>query len=121
MKLFLVNDPSEQSVLAGEFTHGAVTLPELDWEKDVAVVVDMGEQRTGGYGVHVAGIRLAAPGEIHLICDVKKPGKGDFVVQVISHPYTVARVPRTWLQEGENTLVARDRQGAELGRMVVQR
>jgi hypothetical protein len=119
VELMLVTDPSQRPELAGTFARPRVSLEGVDWNVEAAVVVDLGERRTAGFKATVADLRQAPAGEIELVLDVTEPHRGDFVAQVITHPYTVARVPRAWVQKGENTLVARDRHGKELARQVV--
>ncbi|HYF91916.1 MAG TPA: protease complex subunit PrcB family protein [Symbiobacteriaceae bacterium] len=117
MKLLLVADPADASVLSGEFTRPAVALPSVDWGREAVLVVDMGEQRTAGYGVTVVGVSRGESGEIELKLEVRRPGPGSFVAQVITHPHAVTRVPREWLTGA--TVVARDQHGKELIRQVV--
>lgn len=117
MKLLLVKGPAELTTLSGEFMRPAVSLPEVDWTREAVLVVDMGEQRTGGYRVTVADVGRNQAGEVELKLDLQKPGPGSFVAQVITHPYAVARVPREWLNGAP--VVGRDQHGHEVLRQVV--
>jgi hypothetical protein len=118
VKLLLVTDPGALPALAGEFMSPVVSLPEVNWNQEAALVIDMGEQRTGGFGVTVTGVRQSGPAEVELQLQVRRPGRGDFVAQVITHPHAVAKVPRAWL-EGGATVVARDQNGNEVLRQAV--
>lgn len=120
MRLELVTDGSTRATLSGEYVPSVVALPPMDWGQEVALVVDMGEQRTAGYGVTVTDVRQAPSGEVELLLEVRQPGRGQFVAQVLTHPYAVARVPRAWLQGGEVTVIGRDQHGREVARRAVR-
>jgi hypothetical protein len=117
MKLTLVTDVNGLAPLVGQMMRPAVALPQVDWTSEVALVVDMGEQRTAGYAVTVTDVSRNAAGTVELRLEVRKPGRGDFVAQVITHPYAVARVPRAWLSGA--AVVGIDQHGTELIRQVV--
>lgn len=117
MKLMLVTDANDLAPLTGQMMRPAAALPQIDWTRDVALVIDMGEQRTAGYSVTVTDVSRNAAGIVELKLQVRRPGRGDFVAQVITHPYTVASVPRTWLNGA--TVVAMDQHGTELIRQAV--
>lgn len=119
MQLILVAEPREQVRLTGSMGSPSVGLAGVDWAHEVAVVVDMGEQRTGGYGVSVLQVRAANPDRVELQLDVRRPSPGMFVMQAVTHPYAVARVPKAGLGRGPVTLVAYDQAGAEVARRVV--
>ena len=117
MKLLLVANPTELSTLSGEFARPAVALPGVDWSREAVLVIDMGEQRTAGYSVSVVNVARSGTGDVELKLEVRRPGPGSFVAQVITHPHAVARVPRDWLAAA--TVVAFDQHGKELIRQVV--
>lgn len=119
MDLIMVAGPQEQVRLAGRMMSPSVSLSAVDWSHEVAVVVDMGEQRTGGYGVAVRRVQVAGPDRVELSLDVRRPEPGMFVTQAFSHPYAVARVPKAGLGKGPVTLLAFDQRGAEVARRVV--
>lgn len=119
MDLIMVAEPCQQVRLAGRIMSPAVSLGGVDWDREVAVVVDMGEQRTGGYGVSVLQVRLAGPDRVEIHLEVRRPGPGMFVTQAFTHPYSVARVPKAGLGKGPVTLVALDQGQAEVARRVV--
>lgn len=120
MRVELVTDGSVRATLPGEYVPSVVAMPQMDWGQEVALIVDMGEQRTAGYGVTVKGVQRAASGEIELQLDVQQPGRGQFVAQILTHPYAVTSVPRAWLPAGEFTVVGRDQHGREVIRQAVQ-
>ncbi|HWI61717.1 MAG TPA: protease complex subunit PrcB family protein [Symbiobacteriaceae bacterium] len=117
MKLQLVTGPEGLAPLSGEFMRPSVALPEVDWTREAVLVLDMGEQRTGGYRIAVTGVARTPAGEVEVSLEVQKPAPGSFVAQVITHPYAVARVPREWLTGAP--IVGRDQHGHELIRQVV--
>lgn len=119
MEVTLVTRPVEQLTLAGEFAPATVALPGVDWTQQAVVVVDMGEQRTGGYSVEITEIKPAGSQELDVRVRVRRPGPGGFVVQAFTHPHASARFPRAWLSPGPLTLTVRDENGQELARRVV--
>jgi len=116
----LISEPRPTVALSGEFTGTSVSLHSVAWESEVALVVDMGEQRTGGYSVRVASVEMVAPDHIHLKLDVTRPGRGAFVTQAFTHPYSVARIPRAGLRPGEIKVTAVDQTGAQVLQQVVR-
>lgn len=120
MKLMVVNDPVKNVVLSGDLVTANVPLMDIQWDRELAVVVDMGERRTGGYGLTVTDVRMAGEAELRIELQVRRPGPGSFVAQVLTHPYAVAKVPRKNLAAGPLTVVAVDQNGAELARQVVE-
>lgn len=122
MNLILVTEPCERLLLPGSMLQVAASLTGVDWQREAAVVVDLGERPTGGYGVQVEAIRLTAPGWVEIDLSLRQPGRGMMVTQAFTHPHAVARIDRTWLSVRPLTLVARDQSsGAELARLVVNR
>ena len=119
MDVILVTGSAGQPALAGRFVKPVVQLPEVDWEQEFLLVVDMGEQRTAGYGITVEHTRLTPAGEVELLLHVRRPGRGAFVAQVLTHPYAVVRIPRSWVKPEGVTVVGLDQQGAEVVRQVV--
>ncbi|MFZ5823960.1 MAG: protease complex subunit PrcB family protein [Bacillota bacterium] len=119
MNLILVKGPQQQLQLPGSMVSPAVSLAGVDWDHEVAVVVDMGEQRTGGYAVSVQSARVTGPDRIELSLHVQRPGPGMFVTQAFTHPHAVARVARAGLGKGPVTVVAYDQSQTEVARRVV--
>ncbi len=105
--------------LPGSMASPMVNLTGVDWSREAVVIVDMGEQRTGGYAVTVRAVHIVAPNRIELDLEVTRPGPGMMVTQVFTHPYAVARLPRAGLAAGSVTLIAYDQGGTEVARRVV--
>lgn len=120
MQLRLVTEPARQVLLPGQLFSAAVDLSGVNWEREIAVVVDMGEKPTGGYAVKVTGIDLAGAEQVFIDLHLTQPGPGDMVTQAFTHPHAVARIPRVGLRPGEMILLARDQRGREVARQVVQ-
>jgi len=120
MEVVLISEPRESLTLSGAFTGTSVSLKSVTWESEVALVVDMGEQRTGGYAVRVTAIETVAPDHVHLQLDVTRPGRGAFVTQAFTRPYTVARIPRVGLRPGDVTVTAVDQIGNQVMQQVVR-
>lgn len=119
VNVMLVAEPRNAVALPGDMISGSASLEGVHWDREVALVIDMGEQRTAGYGVKVTGMDLAGGDEINLQVEVTRPGPGAFVAQVLTHPHAVVRLPRAGLRPGEITVVLRDKSGAELLRQAV--
>jgi len=107
--------------LPGSYLSPTVNLTGVDWSREAVVIVDMGEQRTGGYSVAVRSVRVQAPNRVELHLEVQRPGPGVMVTQALTHPYAVARIPLAGLSEGPVALVAFDQAGTEVARRVVIR
>jgi hypothetical protein len=120
MEVVLISEPREALALSGEFTGASVSLKSVAWESEVALIVDMGEQRTGGYSVRVDAVETADSDCIHLKLVVTRPGRDAFVTQAFTRPYTVARLPRAGLRPGEVTVTAVDQTGAQIIHQVVR-
>lgn len=120
LRLILVAAPRDQLVLTGGAVRATVPLGDVDWSREVAVIVDLGEQRTGGYSLTVTGATVVPPDRIDLQVQVNRPRPGAMVPQVFTHPYAVVRVPSAGLQKGAVTLIARDARGTEIARQVAQ-
>lgn len=119
MELLLISAARDKVVLPGDMVSAHVPLAGVAWDRELALIIDMGEQRTAGYAVEVTGINLAGGDEVELTLRVTQPGPGDFVAQVLTHPYAVARIPRVGLRSGAITVVARDQSGREITRQEV--
>lgn len=120
MQFVLVAEPHERVDLPGDLVGAAVSLSGVNWSREVVVIIDMGEQRTGGYAVRVLGVNLIDANQVELTLEVTRPGPGSFVTQVLTHPYTVARIPRVGLRPGPITITAMDPAGAVIAEQVVQ-
>jgi hypothetical protein len=119
MNLILVAEPREWVELQGSMRPETAKLTGVNWDRELALIIDMGEQRTGGYAVKVTGVNLGGGDEINVDLNITKPGPGSFVTQVLTHPYAVTRIPRVGLRPGTITVTARNQAGAEVARQVV--
>jgi hypothetical protein len=120
MDLHLVRQPRERFRLAGALRPADISLAEVDWATEVALVIDLGERRTGGWSVRVKDVSIPAPDQVELTLDVQAPRPGSMAIQAFTRPYALCRLKRTALAEGPLTVVARDPSGREILRQVVQ-
>lgn len=120
MNFLLVGDPCDSVELPGDLVSARVSLVGTKWAHEVVLIVDMGQQRTAGYGVQVSSVNLIDADQVDLALQVTAPGRGMMVAQVLTHPYAVCRIPRAGLRPGEITVTAHDQNGTEVGRQVVQ-
>lgn len=120
MNFTLVSQQTERYELPGELAGARVPLGGVNWAREVALIVDLGEKRTAGYGVKVLSVDLAEPDQINLVVEVRSPGPGEMVAQVLTRPHAVCRLPRVGLRSGSVLVVALDPSGQELARQEVQ-
>ncbi len=69
-------------------------LPEIDFAKEMLVVVAMGEKSTGGYGIIIDG---ASERDDRLAIKVRgiSPGKGCMTTQALTAPVDIVRLKKT--------------------------
>jgi hypothetical protein len=119
MECHLVRQEVGSLRLSGELRSAAVDLGQVDWSAEFAVVVDLGEQRTGGWSVRIESARIIAPDQVELTLQVGRPQSGMMVIQAFTRPYALHRLPREGLSTGPVTIVGKDPQGREILRQVV--
>lgn len=117
MQFHVITEPQAALTLRGEElgAPAVVNLESVDWEREFAVVADMGEQRTGGYGLVLRSVSVEN-GSATIDVEIRRPSRGSMVIQVISHPTLLVRVPRAGLGPGARVVV-RDQDGNELARL----
>lgn len=120
MNFLFIGDACDSVDLPGELASARVSLAGINWAQEVVLIVDMGQQRTAGYGVQVSSVNLIDADQVDLALHVTKPGRGMMVAQVLTRPYAVCRLPRVGLRPGEITVTAHDQTGTEVGRQVVR-
>jgi hypothetical protein len=115
VQVHAVTVPSQRLALPGAMLSQDVNLGHVPWATHFAVVVDMGEQRTGGYAVSVAHVAVdPAQNRVQVQVRVTRPGPGTMVLQALTRPYAVALVPRAGLS-GQVEVAAVDERGQALG------
>lgn len=119
MQLVWVKEPSSAIALPGELSRVTVPLEKVDWDQHAVLVLDLGEQRSGGHGITVSEVRVAGE-QVLVTATVKRPAPGQFVLQAFTHPYAVCLVPRTELQPGTITVTVQDLTGTVLAQQVVE-
>ncbi|HLO02298.1 MAG TPA: protease complex subunit PrcB family protein [Symbiobacteriaceae bacterium] len=120
MECHLIRQQMNSFQLAGPMRSVAVDLGEVDWKTEAALVIDLGEQRTGGWSVRVESAQVSAPAQIELTLQVGRPQSGMMVIQAFTRPYALCRLPVDGLGAGPVTVIGRDPQGREILRQVVQ-
>lgn len=63
-------------------------------EKDIYILITMGEQPTGGYEVKIHQV-LEVEEEVRVLYELISPGEGDMTTQVITYPYALIKIPNT--------------------------
>jgi hypothetical protein len=66
----------------------------IDWNRQKLVAVHLGQRRTGGYGIIVAGMRRTENGTVAVRAVERRPVPGSFVTQVITSPFVILKVVR---------------------------
>jgi hypothetical protein len=66
---------------------------EIDWKKQMVVVVTAGVQRTGGYSVEVTNLEVKDK-TLSVRWKLNSPRPGGFVIQVLTHPGQAVLVER---------------------------
>jgi hypothetical protein len=69
-------------------------LPQVDFAREMLVVVALGERPTGGYGILVDSA-AAKPGGLTIWVRTISPGPGCAVTPAVSQPVDIARLPRS--------------------------
>lgn len=120
MECHFVRQRIDSFRLEGRMRSVAVDLSKVDWSSEAALVVDLGEQRTGGWSVKVESAQVIAPDQIELVLQVGRPQPGMMVIQAFTRPYALCHLPAEGLVAGPITVIGRDLQGHEILRQVVQ-
>ncbi len=66
--------------------------PPVDFGSETVVVLLLGERRTGGYEVRIAGVR-SHNGVVEVDVEVEAPAADDMVTQALTAPYLIATIP----------------------------
>ena len=93
----VVRDPAAWAEIRAAIWKGQSPLPELpqvDFAREMLVVVALGERPTGGYGILVDSA-VATPGRLEIWIRTIGPGPGCFVTQALTQPVDIARLPRS--------------------------
>jgi hypothetical protein len=115
MRFHVVTQPVSELTLGGTAST-VVRLDRVDWSRQLVLVADMGEQRTGGYSIRFREVRTTG-GSLEAVVDVVRPGPSSMVIQVLTHPYAVTTVDRRQLPAGPVTVRFVDGGGTEMGRV----
>lgn len=69
-------------------------LPEIDFSREMLVVVGLGARSSGGYGI-VIHSAFEKDGKLAIIVRKLKPGKNCFTTQALTQPVDIVRLPKT--------------------------
>lgn len=120
MECHLIRRELDVLQLPGTLRSASVDLTQVDWTAEVALVVDLGEQRTGGWSVRIESAQVVAPDQVELRLHVGRPQPGMMVIQAFTRPYALYSLPNQGLGAGPVTVIGRDGDGREILRQVVQ-
>lgn len=115
MEFRLIMQPAESIQLPGQYTAATVDLQQIDWTSEFALVVDMGEQRTGGYAVDLQQLHPGAD-TVQVQLAVRRPRPGGMLLQAFTHPWCLVRIPRAGLPPVVPVVVT-DQNGHALARL----
>ncbi len=68
-------------------------LPEIDFSREMMVVVGLGTRSTGGHGI-VVNSAFEKDGKLSIIVRKLRPGKNCFTTQAITQPVDIVRLPK---------------------------
>ena len=77
-------------------TKGAVPRPEVDFSKDMVILVAMGRQNTGGYSIQVSSVQTKGD-TLEIAVTRTTPPPGTMVIQALTAPVHMVAVPRSAL------------------------
>ena len=72
-------------------------VPEVDFAKEMLVLVSMGEQRTGGYNIEISKVEISED-KLKVHVNRREPASGGFNLQVLTAPFHVVAVPKNNLK-----------------------
>jgi hypothetical protein len=76
---------------------GAVSQPEVDFSKEMIILVAMGRQNTGGYSIQVSSVR-AVGDKLEITVTRTTPPPGSMSIQALTAPVSIVAVPRSSLE-----------------------
>jgi hypothetical protein len=72
-------------------------VPEIDFAKEMVLVVTMGQQRTGGYAIEIVKVE-SAKGRLRISVNHQSPPPGAMVIQVLTAPFHMVAVAKSELK-----------------------
>ena len=72
-------------------------VPEIDFAKAMAVVVTMGQQRTGGYAIEIVKVE-SVDKRLKIWVRRKTPPPGAMLIQALTVPFHIVAVPKSDLR-----------------------
>lgn len=68
--------------------------PQVDFSERTAIVLLLGERRTGGYGISIRDV-VYGSGEVEVVVEIERPEPGAMLTQALTAPYYIATIPAT--------------------------
>jgi hypothetical protein len=78
-------------------TKPAEKLPDIDFAKEMVIVVTMGTQSTGGYAIEIVSVEETNQ-VLRISVRRTKPPKGAMTIQVLTAPFQMVTVPKSDLK-----------------------
>jgi hypothetical protein len=72
-------------------------IPEIDFAKEMVLVVTMGQQRTGGYAIEIVKVE-SAKGRLRISVNHQSPPPGAMVAEVLTAPFHMVAVAKSELK-----------------------
>jgi len=72
-------------------------IPEIDFAKEMALVVTMGQQRTGGYAIEIVKVE-SAKGRLRISVSHQSPPPGAMVTDALTAPFHMVAVAKSGLK-----------------------
>ena len=69
------------------------TAPEIDFDKESVLFVGLGQKRSGGYAVEIAGLRQVAD-KTEVLVKTREPRPGGIQIQAVTAPFHIVAVPK---------------------------
>jgi hypothetical protein len=69
-------------------------LPEIDFSREIVIVVALGVRPSGGYGIIVDGA-YERDKQLKIVVRSISPGKGCIVTAALTQPVDIVRLPKT--------------------------
>ncbi len=83
------------------------SLPEIDFQREIPLLVTLGKQPTGGYSINIDQVVKDSSGLVITISR-RSPGADDFVSMALTYPYDFVTIARKGIKE---TVTVIDREG----------
>jgi hypothetical protein len=91
----VIRDQEAWLKLWKEFSHGQATpAPEIDFSREMLIVVAMGQASTGGFSIMVDGV-YERDNKLEVVVKSEGPGRNCMTTQALTQPVDIVRVPKS--------------------------